>query len=455
MTPDRTDSPSRWIVPGLRWRRVTPAWLSRRLEFLCLPIDLLQHWRGSAVASGVSSTSPMNGRPTSSPVSAWLVAALAVAESTRRSAPVVVLSTLVLGLLVATVSRAVAGGHVPGRPGGVDPRGGRSCRGHPRGRARRRRPLRRGDRPPPRRSGRTDRPLFARGVAGHGRTGPHPRRPHRARPRGTAGRRPPRRCTGGRPLRVQPTPACPQTHITGCPDPENRTANDFLADSQCELDTAQAGRDRKAPLLDAQIADRQRVIALARQAAIAHAEDGLGARGSAMNEHPRTSPGARALRVLCAAFFALLSLLPLILKSWMPTPPSRSSAPKFARPRKSCGQSRNWPAPGARSRRSTKSIVNSSDARPRSPRSRDARAVRTQGGAGGLTCRAASAGGEPASAAPGGCRRATPGQRHVIDRGASRTSPGPPPAGYVRSCRRSSPRRSRPHQAFARRAPEF
>ncbi len=53
-----------------------------------------------------------------------------------------------------------------------------------------------------------------------------------------------------------PSPACPQTHITGMPGagPENRTANDFLADATRQLDTATAERDRRAPALDAEIA---------------------------------------------------------------------------------------------------------------------------------------------------------------------------------------------------------
>jgi hypothetical protein len=45
-----------------------------------------------------------------------------------------------------------------------------------------------------------------------------------------------------------PSPACPQTHITGVPGtgPETRTAADFLADTQRQLDNAVAKRDRVA-----------------------------------------------------------------------------------------------------------------------------------------------------------------------------------------------------------------
>ena len=60
-----------------------------------------------------------------------------------------------------------------------------------------------------------------------------------------------------------PSPACPQTHITGVPGtgPETRTATDFLADTQRQLDTAVANRDRAAPALDAEIAAREQALA--------------------------------------------------------------------------------------------------------------------------------------------------------------------------------------------------
>jgi hypothetical protein len=115
-----------------------------------------------------------------------------------------------------------------------------------------------------------------------------------------------------------PTPGCPQTHITGVPGvgPETRTANDFLGDAQRELDTAVAERDRGAPALDAQIADDERALTQARQTATADADHGLGARWVAMNDYTLNDPGPLALRLLTIAFFALLSLLPLILKLW-------------------------------------------------------------------------------------------------------------------------------------------
>src|SRR5262249_25378367 len=59
-----------------------------------------------------------------------------------------------------------------------------------------------------------------------------------------------------------PPPACPQTHITGVPGTgaETLTANDFLADSQLQLDNAVADRDRNAPGLDAEIAARGQAV---------------------------------------------------------------------------------------------------------------------------------------------------------------------------------------------------
>lgn len=115
-----------------------------------------------------------------------------------------------------------------------------------------------------------------------------------------------------------PTPACPQTRITGVPGagPETRTADDLLADAQRELDNALAARDRQAPQLDATIAGEQQALAQARYDVVASAGRGLGARWVAMNDVTLASPGAGALRLLTIAFFALLYLLPLILRLW-------------------------------------------------------------------------------------------------------------------------------------------
>jgi hypothetical protein len=115
-----------------------------------------------------------------------------------------------------------------------------------------------------------------------------------------------------------PSPTCPQTHITGVPGsgPETRTANDFLGDAQRELDHAVAERDRLAPALDPEIAGNEQALAQARETAIADADHGLGARWVAMNNYTFASPGAMLLRLVTVAFFVLLSLLPLILKAW-------------------------------------------------------------------------------------------------------------------------------------------
>jgi hypothetical protein len=115
-----------------------------------------------------------------------------------------------------------------------------------------------------------------------------------------------------------PTPACPQTRITGVPGsgPETRTANELLADSQQELDTAVAARDRQAAELDPKIADGDRALSQARQSVTADADHGLAARWLAMHDLTLAGAGALMLRLLTIAFFILLSLLPLILRLW-------------------------------------------------------------------------------------------------------------------------------------------
>jgi hypothetical protein len=112
-----------------------------------------------------------------------------------------------------------------------------------------------------------------------------------------------------------PTPACPQTRITGVPGsgPETRTANELLVDSQREVDAATALRDRQAGELDAKIRDAEQVLSRARQAATADADHGLGVRWLALQS---LGAGALMLRLLTIAFFILLCLLPLILRLW-------------------------------------------------------------------------------------------------------------------------------------------
>ena len=115
-----------------------------------------------------------------------------------------------------------------------------------------------------------------------------------------------------------PTPACPQTQITGIPGagPETRTANELLADAQHELDTALAARDRRAPELDAAISRQEQALNQARQGVIAQAGRGLGARWVAMNELTSASAAALTLRLATIAVCALLYLLPLVLGLW-------------------------------------------------------------------------------------------------------------------------------------------
>jgi uncharacterized protein DUF4407 len=113
-----------------------------------------------------------------------------------------------------------------------------------------------------------------------------------------------------------PSPACPQTHITGVPGagPENRTADTFLADTQRQLDKAVGERDRLAPGLDAKAAADEQAVTQDRQAASANADRGFGARWLAMNSYTLSSPGATVLRALLTALFVLLILSPLILR---------------------------------------------------------------------------------------------------------------------------------------------
>jgi hypothetical protein len=115
-----------------------------------------------------------------------------------------------------------------------------------------------------------------------------------------------------------PTPACPQTRITGVPGsgPETRTANQILADSQRELDDAVAARDSRAPDLDAHINDDERLFSESRQGAFSDADHGLGARWVAMQQLTSISTSILMLQLLTVGFFAFLALLPTILRLW-------------------------------------------------------------------------------------------------------------------------------------------
>lgn len=104
-----------------------------------------------------------------------------------------------------------------------------------------------------------------------------------------------------------PTPACPQTRITGVPGqgPESHTANEFLADAQRQLDSAFAERDKHT----ADVAASEQALARARDT-----DRGLGARWVAMHSYTLSGAGPLVLWAATIAFFVLLNLLPLILR---------------------------------------------------------------------------------------------------------------------------------------------
>lgn len=122
-----------------------------------------------------------------------------------------------------------------------------------------------------------------------------------------------------------PSPQCPQVRITGVPGagPEARTANEFLADAQRELDTAIADRDARAADLDHEVAVREAVLEQAHDRAMA---GGPAARWQAMNGYTLDHPGALVLRLLMIGLFVLLSLSPLWLRRWWATRRERAEA---------------------------------------------------------------------------------------------------------------------------------
>jgi hypothetical protein len=249
---------------------------------------------------------------------AWLVATLAITESTSVSMAVAVPLALLFGLLVGAVSHTVASGAVHRRPGIVGRAAVVVAVGAVVGELAAVVVF----------SGPVDRLLderAARGAESSPAVAQASAELERSRQaRGAldaavedAGRQRDEALVVAR-CEFNPSPACPQTHITGVPGggPETRTAKDFLADTQRQLDTAVANRDRQAPGLDAEIAAQERAVDQARTAAMRDADDGFGARWSAMNDYTLANPGAMLLRLLTLAFFVLLIGLPLILKLW-------------------------------------------------------------------------------------------------------------------------------------------
>ena len=251
-------------------------------------------------------------------VLAWLVAGLAVSDSTRWSTLAVVPLTLVFGLLVGAVTRGVASGPDRGRAGiagrvavavavgvvvgelaalvlfssSIDHRLDE-------------RALRNVDSAPAV-SQASSSLQQTRDARGRLDSAVERAREHQDRALVIA------RCE------YNPSPACPQTRITGVPGagPETRTANELLADAQHELDNALTARDRQAPDLDAKISREEQALTEARHTVVADAGRGLGARWVAMNDLTFASMGALGLRLLTIAFFALVYLLPLILRQW-------------------------------------------------------------------------------------------------------------------------------------------
>ncbi len=114
------------------------------------------------------------------------------------------------------------------------------------------------------------------------------------------------------------SPACPREKITGVPGvgPETRNANERLARAQAELDTAVATRTKNAAALDADIARAQTDLSVAQAAAPRDVDRSLGARWTAMHDYTAGSFGAFLFRVLASAFFVLLIALPAVLRFW-------------------------------------------------------------------------------------------------------------------------------------------
>jgi Domain of unknown function (DUF4407) len=261
---------------------------------------------------------------------AWLVAALALAGSTHWPTPAVIAVTLVFGVLVGAVTRAIAAGPKPGRAG-IVARGAvalaigvvvgqLAALDISSGSIDRRvdeQAARNADSAPAVVQAAADLDRTRAGRAGLD-DAVDQARGHRDDALVVA------RCE------YNPSPACPQTDITGVPGtgPETQTANDRLAGAQRELDDALAARAQKAPALDAQIAGDERALARARETAIVGADRGLGARWLAMRD------GGFALQLAMIGFFALLSLLPLILRLWRgETTHDRSAAARAERER--------------------------------------------------------------------------------------------------------------------------
>jgi hypothetical protein len=267
---------------------------------------------------------------------AWLVATVAIAGPTHWPTPAILPLTLVFGLLVGAVTRALATGRVHGRAGIVARASVAVAVGVVVGELAALAIFsgaidRRLDEQAARNADST--PAVVQATADRDRAraartalddAVEQARAHRDEALVVA------RCE------YNPTPTCPQTRITGVPGvgPETRTANELLAGAQQELDNALSARDLGAPQLDAKLAGDERALVQARQGAVAKADRGLGVRWVAMYERTFASGGALLLHLLTIALFALLSLLPLILQLWRgETSHDRSAAARAERHR--------------------------------------------------------------------------------------------------------------------------
>lgn len=251
-------------------------------------------------------------------VLAWLVATAAVSASVRWPLPAVVPVTLVLGLLVGAVTRGIAGGAARGRPGTAGRAAVAVAVGAIVGELAALVVF----------SGAIDRRLDERALRAAD-TAP-------AVVQASVALQRTRDARGGLDAAVEqaranqdkalvvarceynPSPACPQTRITGVPGagPETRTANEQLSDAQRELANALGARDRQTPELDAAMSRQEREVADARRGALTDAGAGLGTRWLVMNDVTLAGGGALALRLLTIAFFVFVYLLPPILRRW-------------------------------------------------------------------------------------------------------------------------------------------
>lgn len=249
---------------------------------------------------------------------AWLIATFAIAHSSRWPAPAILSLTLAFGLLIGAITRALASGPVRGWRAGAARVAVATAVGVVVGELAALVVF----------SGPIDRRLDEQAAA-KGDSSPAVAQAtaelQRSRDARTALDQAVDAATRHRDAALvvarceyHPTPACPQTHITGVPGtgPETRAADDYLAEAQRELDNAIALRDDRAAGLDAQISSQTSQLTDARRAANTDADHGLGARWICMNDLTSTSVSMVLLRLVGVGFFTLLSLLPLIIRRW-------------------------------------------------------------------------------------------------------------------------------------------